>query len=382
MYWFQLWREYKLSIAELLKIFSNWEVVFFDKNFLILGNLSEENILEKSNRLWWTIKIVKLELVSDYEEIFSRIVSIWEESNSKFKYSLSIFPEDKNLKDTLKKLKKRLKEHSISSRYVNKNDKNVSSAQVLWEKLVEQATDFNLINADKLYFWYSIWVQDINSYSERDYSKSRDMQVGMLPPKLSQIMINLSWWNTVYDPFVWLWTILIESIYMWNRVVYWSDLSDSMITASKDNLSKLKNKFNFEYQISKLNAKFINESDILLESDVIVSEWYLWEVMTQKNITIDRINKQKQTLLKLYDSFFTWLIESNFRWNIVISFPFWEIKWKYIYFEELYELLAKYCTIHDILPNTIELKPTKSWSLLYKRPNQLVWREIFILTMK
>ncbi|MGB2111367.1 MAG: hypothetical protein ACPHY8_06160 [Patescibacteria group bacterium] len=54
-------------------------------------------------------------------------------------------------------------------------------------------TDFNYINTgENIYFGASIWVQDIYAYSKRDYSKDRDMQVGMLPPKLSQMMINLS----------------------------------------------------------------------------------------------------------------------------------------------------------------------------------------------
>jgi tRNA G10 N-methylase Trm11 len=57
-------------------------------------------------------------------------------------------------------------------------------------------------------------VQNIDEYSKRDYSKDRDMQIGMLPPKLSQMMINLSGGKTIYDPFVGLGTVLIESLYM------------------------------------------------------------------------------------------------------------------------------------------------------------------------
>jgi hypothetical protein len=54
-------------------------------------------------------------------------------------------------------------------------------------------------------------VQNIDGYSERDYGKNRDMQIGMLPPKLAQIMINISsplplgeglGVRAFYDPFV------------------------------------------------------------------------------------------------------------------------------------------------------------------------------------
>jgi tRNA G10 N-methylase Trm11 len=34
----------------------------------------------------------------------------------------------------------------------------------------------------------------------------------MLPPKLSQIMINLSGGDVIYDPFVGLGTVLIEAV--------------------------------------------------------------------------------------------------------------------------------------------------------------------------
>jgi len=45
-----------------------------------------------------------------------------------------------------------------------------------------------------------------------------------------------------------------------------------MVEASRDNLNKFKEKFSFEYNISKLNAKFIEESEYLSLSDTIVSD--------------------------------------------------------------------------------------------------------------
>jgi hypothetical protein len=67
---------------------------------------------------------------------------------------------------------------------------------------------------------------------------------------------------------------------------------------------------------------------------------------------------------------------------IVISFPFWDIRGKYHYFSEVYDIIKKYCKIQHLLPFHDEIKHTRSGSLLYKRPNQTVGREIFKLTMK
>ena len=425
MIWFQLWREFKLSIAEILAVFPNWKIVYFDSKILILDNINKDEILKYANRLWWTIKVLEIEeiqnpspsttfqglpLTSKEEIIWKIIFEKAEYCEWKFKYWLSMFWNENALKQTLLKIKKSLKAVKISSRFINKDFKNLSSAQIIWEKLVNRWTDFTIISplltkegargwSDAKWFWTTIWVQDINSYSKRDYSKERDMQVGMLPPKLSQMMINIcrppltppsqggGKLQVIYDPFVWLGTILIESLYMWNTKVFWSDLNEKMVSTSLANINELKDKSEInlsEVKIIKLNAKFIEESEVLKSWDVgsIVTEWYLWEIMTKANISFERIKKQRESLSKIYEAFFAWLKRINYSWTIVISFPFWEIKWKYFYFDEIYEILSKYCNIEELLPEDINLKTTKSWSLLYKRPSQLVWREIFKLTIK
>lgn len=380
MIWFQLGREYKLSVAEIMTVFPEWKTVYLSKDFLILDNIDKELVLTKANTLWWTIKIVE---ISEFEIYDKAEFHEW-----KFKYWLSIFWERKNLKEIVMKLKKEFKSNKISSRFVNKDFKNLTSAQIIWEKLVQSNSDFSYIyDWEKLYKWVSIWVQNIYEYSKRDWQKDRDMQTWMLPPKLCQMMINISWWKTIYDPFVWLWTVLIESILIWNKEVYWSDLSEIMVENTINNITwfinsnwiKLDN-----FEIIKLNSKFIEESQILQNKkiDSIVTEWYLWEVMTQKNISQERINKQKESLISLYERFFEWLKQVNYKWNLVICFPFWEMKGKYIYFNDIYNTIKKYCIVENIYPTDFEIETTLMWSLLYKREKQLVWREIFKLKMK
>lgn len=380
MIWFALWREYKLSTAEILAVFPEGKTIYFSKDVLILDLIEENEVLQKANFLWWTIKIFKI--------IETDILTDALEVEWKFKYGISTFWDKKNLKEILNSTKKILKENWVSSRFINKDFTSLSSAQIIWEKLVKSGTDYSYIfDFDKKYIWKTIWVQDIYSYSKRDYSKDRDMQTWMLPPKLCQMMINISSGKTVYDPFVWLGTVLIESILMWNKKVYWSDLNQTMVEHSRNNIFKFAQENNIileDVEFIKLNAKFINESSVLLEKniDAIVTEWYLWEIMTQKNISIDRIDKQKESLISIYEKFFENLKKINYTWNIVICFPFWEISWKYIYFEEIYKTLSILCDIQPLFPTSFENITTKAWSLLYKREKQLVWREIFKLKIK
>ncbi len=392
LYWFQLWREFKLSISEILSVFPNWEVIYSEKSVLILDWLNQEEVLLKANFLGWTIKIFELNIKSDFESILDSILNYSKSFDWKFNYWVNLFWETElNLSKILINIKRFLKQNNISSRFVNKNDKNLSSAQIIWNKLIKRWIDFNIIDLGGIYyFWKTIWVQDIDAYSARDYWKSRDMDIWMLPPKLSQIMINLSrkWWadlESLYDPFVWLWTILIEWAYMWIKNLFGSDFNPKMIQESKSNLWNLKSKISWlKIEIIEADARDIWENSILKGNNIdsIVSEWFLWEVMTQKNINIDRINIQKKNLLKLYEKFFSGLKQVGFSWSIVICFPFWDMKWKYIFFEDIYNILEKYCEVLPLFPKEFDFKETKSWSLLYKRQKQLVWREIFKLKIR
>lgn len=392
LYWFAIWREFKLSIAEIFAVFPESKVLYSAKNVMVLEWLTSEEVIEKAPKLGWTIKIFELKLSADMDSILSTIWNIGSTFDSKFNYGLNIFWEEKlKLWKMLMNVKRHLKNENISSRFVNKNDVNLSSAQILWNSVLKKWADLNIVDLDGIYYFgKTIWVQDIDAYSARDYGKSRDMDIWMLPPKLSQMMINVSRsegkeLNSIYDPFIGLGTILIEWAYMWLTKLFWSDFNPKMVQESKSNMWNLKSKISgFDVEIIEADARDTNTNEILKNNkiDSIVSEWFLWEVMTQKNINNDRILIQKNNLTKLYIKFFSWLKEVWFEWNIVISFPFWDIKWKYFFFEEIYEVVNEYCEVLPLFPSEFDFKETKSWSLLYKRQKQLVWREVFKLKIK
>ena len=392
LYWFQLWREFKLSIAELFSVFPDMQVIYSAKSVMIVDWLNEDEILKKSSILGWTIKIFEIKMYTDVDSILWSIGRTWGNFDNKFNYWLNIFGEEKlKLGKMLMNVKRHLKWENISSRFVNKNDVNLSSAQILWNSLMKRWADFNIVDLGWIYYFgRTLWVQDIDAYSARDYGKSRDMDIWMLPPKLSQMMINLSRnWNSeiknLYDPFVWLGTILIEWAYMWIKNLFGSDFNPKMVQETKSNLWNLKPIFsNLEVEVIEIDARDTDSNENLKNNkiDSIVTEWFLWEIMTQKNITSDRIDIQKNNLSKLYYKFFSGLKEVWFEWNIVISFPFWDVKWKYVFFEEIYEIVNDYCEVLPLFPSEFDFSETKSGSLLYKRQKQLVWREVFKLKLK
>ncbi len=87
----------------------------------------------------------------------------------------------------------------------------------------------------------TIWVQDIDAYTRRDMSRERSMKVGMMPPKLAQIMINLATKGnktlSIWDPFCGLGTTLIEADHMGYEKLKGSDISPDMVSATTTNLA-------------------------------------------------------------------------------------------------------------------------------------------------
>lgn len=161
-------------------------------------------------------------------------------------------------------VKKQLRTNGISARLVNKDNKAINAAVFKKEKLSESRSELNFFTHNHiLYFGVTVAYQDVDEYSERDLAKNRDMQVGMLPPKLSQTMINLAGESKrLYDPFVGLGTVLIEAIHSGIPHVFASDISLEMVTATQKNvgdfLSKRANgSKKILFDVFKLDAKNI-----------------------------------------------------------------------------------------------------------------------------
>ena len=141
------------------------------------------------------------------------------------------------------KLKKILVRHGRSVRVVENKEAILSTATSLHNGLNgKNERKVELIKIDEN--WYQvIGVQDIDAYAERDQARpARDAKVGMLPPKLAQILINLcgelKGGSTVLDPFCGTGVVLQEALLMGHRV-YGTDISERMVEYSKRNLEWL-----------------------------------------------------------------------------------------------------------------------------------------------
>jgi tRNA G10 N-methylase Trm11 len=132
----------------------------------------------------------------------------------------------------------------------------LNSAQVLHNKLTHKgAWELIFIKAgSQTLLAQTLFVQDIEAYGARDQARpARDARVGMLPPKLAQIMLNLSAGPIrgaadelarirVLDPFCGTGVILQEALLMGYSVMG-TDIEPRMVEYSKRNMKWLFEKY-------------------------------------------------------------------------------------------------------------------------------------------
>jgi tRNA G10 N-methylase Trm11 len=134
------------------------------------------------------------------------------------------------------------------------------------------------------YLAESLGAQNITAYAKRDQERpARDAFVGMLPPKLAQIMLNLALGQTaeaknVLDPFCGTGVVLQEAL-LQGHTVYGSDLSPKMVDYTRRNLTWL-NETHAQYPLGRIQE--IREGDAMdylwAEApmlDAVVCEAYL-----------------------------------------------------------------------------------------------------------
>lgn len=85
----------------------------------------------------------------------------------------------------------------------------------------------------------TIWVQDFEGWNLRDYGRPAvDPHIGMLPPKVARMMVNVSQGKKILDPFCGVGTILAEALTLGLDAIG-SDTSQAQLDKTKKNLDWL-----------------------------------------------------------------------------------------------------------------------------------------------
>ncbi len=229
----------------------------------------------------------------------------------------------------------------------------------------------------------TVSVQDIDSYTVRDRGRpKRDARVGMLPPKLAQILINLAVGSaqpatslTILDPFCGTGVVLQEALLM-GYSVYGTDLEPRMIDYTGENLDWLDGKFtlgNAEMRIETGDATTHEWSPI---PNFVAGETYLGRPFTAKptpDVLAQTISEVNLILKKFLRNAHKQLPGGT---RLCLAVPAWQIT------PDTFRHLPLIDQISDLGYNQVRLEHIRDEQLLYYREDQIVARELLVLTRK
>jgi tRNA G10 N-methylase Trm11 len=282
-------------------------------------------------------------------------------------------------------IKKAIRTHGRPVRIVPNKEKELNSAQVIhngltgpngWELLFVR-------HGDKTILAQTTHIQDIESYAARDQARPmRDAKVGMLPPKLAQIIINLATdWSSqatkkpLLDPFCGTGVLLQEAM-LGGRKVIGSDLESRMVSYTRQNLAWLSTKYHLP---NNLLGEVV-EADATTHTwkgpiGTVACETYLGKPLTSLpdkkmlDALISEVNTIHEKFLKNIAS----QLKKDDR--ICIAVPAWKAAHGFIHLPVLDHL-------EHLGYNRVKFEHAPDSSLIYHRTDQIVARELVVMKRK
>lgn len=268
-------------------------------------------------------------------------------------------------------LKKRLKERGPVRLISPGKGLAVSAAELHHNRVLEDGFELLVvIAAGEMVVARTLSVQDIDWYSRRDYGRpARSAKVGMLPPKLAQVLLNSAGDSPVYDPFCGTGVVLQEALLM-GRVASGSDLSDEMVSATRTNLAWLRSQVT--ETLPESSVELADAREVILPQGVaVVSEGYLGPNLT-RSPTMAELPVIRKDLLALYSkSLKYWASQLEPGAAVSLCVPAWRVgkAWQYL---GLVDELAR-------LGYTLKGFKHVPAPLLYAREDQVVGRQLLLL---
>lgn len=326
-------------------------------------------------------------------------------------------------------VKKAIKKSGRSVRIVPNKETEISTAQVLHNSLTSgNGWELLLVrNGNRTVLAQTVRAQDIESYTVRDRERPmRDARVGMLPPKLAQILINLAVGQislpgaestdyiegdlendkkgptrpaktiksakaakrkepskestftprpTILDPFCGTGVVLQEAL-LTGYGAYGTDIDPRMIEYTEKNIEWLRASFEFENVDVRIELGDATKHQWQLPFTHVACETYLGRPFTSLpngqmlNQTISECN----VIIKKFLRNIGQQIPAGTQ--LCLAVPAWQIRPK------KFKHLPLIDQISDMGYNRISFEHARTEDLLYYREDQVVARELLILIKK
>lgn len=396
IYSFILGKNPNLSIAEITAVLSSFDidfqVIYSGQEVFLIDSAQEIDFSVFITRLGGTIKIGRI--ISETEDTLDAgsLAELFGTTDKKVFFGFSFYNLttgsarfSKIVKSGSRlgmELKKAFKnQNEVSSRWVSSKEDTLSSVIVAKNKLLTHGKELNFfIEQDKIYIGETIVVQDFEKYGERDFGRpNRDDKSGMLPPKLAQIMLNLSQVDpddVVLDPFCGSGTVLQEAALMKYKNITGSDVSPRAIDDTKANLdwfSKHNPEQDIDANVFISDVKDISKKLDSNSVDAIVTEPYLGPPKFKIH-QIDGIIKELTTLYIAAFGEFSKILKPGGR--IIMTVPAWRVGDNVKHLPVLDQVEKLGFRQIEFSDNNIQKNQSRS-GLIYQRESQKVVREIW-----
>lgn len=300
-------------------------------------------------------------------------------------------------------LKKSIKKTGRNVRLVPNKAPELNTAQVMHNQLTGP-TGWELVfirDGNTTVIAQTVKVQDIDSYTKRDRERpKRDARVGMLPPKLAQIIINLAvgklpedklqnicdvpagqpvptklLGKTILDPFCGTGVTLIEATLM-GYDVYGSDIEPRMVQYSTANMDWLQAEFAAKLAAALEVGDATSHRWQQTSIDFVAGEAYLGRPFTTRptaevlNQTISGGNLIIKKFLRNIHS----QLQPDTR--LCLAVPAWQVK------NGQFKHLPLLDSLEEIGYNRVSFEHVRDEDLLYYREDQIVARQLLVLQRK
>lgn len=312
----------------------------------------------------------------------------------KLQLGLSTYGVDISVKKqmaTALALKKVAKSHKQSIRIVPNKTHELSSAQILHNKLfTPSGWELFFVQDDKrILLGTTTNIQDIEAYTARDQKRpKRDAKIGMLPPKLAQIIINLagkhmvptddiikveteSRRSVVLDPFCGTGVVLQEALLM-GYDAFGTDNDLRMVQYAEENIEWLQSRFPVggECHVTIGDATTFDWKQAF---DIVACETYLGRPFSHSpnKATLDKVIRDVNTIHKKFLQ--NLASQSEKGTTMCLAVPAWKT-------QDGFRHLPVIDHLTDMGYTRTSFAHASDEDLIYHREGQIVGRELLVLT--
>ncbi len=383
---FTLGRQPKLGIAELECLYGAKAVTPFGTHAAIVvaaphnipfsrlgGSTRMTKVLTKlPSTSWQDIRTYLLETMPKHEQYVPE---------GKLTIGLSVIGLNIHIKEIercLLEAKKNIKKLGRSVRIVPNKMAELNAAQIIHNGLTgTNGWELVVISDGKAaYLAQTTHIQDIEAYSARDQARPyRDARVGMLPPKLAQVIINLATGPAekalVLDPFCGTGVVLQEATLM-EYDCYGTDIEPRMVEYSTGNLHWLREKMPEVGDYVRIELGDATSHHWEKQIDAVACETYLGHAYTTLP-SMEVLNKNVSYVSDLHHAFLKNIARQLKKGTrLCLGVPAWRTKHGFLHLPVLDHL-------QELGYNQVKFIHVSRQDLIYHRENQVVARELVVI---